>query len=399
MDLARGRVRVSNRYDFLGFGGLSLGWRLVEDGVVVQSGSVPGPLDVPAGQGREMVLPYDVTRIRPGHEGLVELSLTLRADEPWAPRGHEVAWEQLTLPRAAPARPGAVPRGLPLDVTSTGPRTVVTGRDFDAGFEGAGLVSYRWRGEERLAGPLGANLWRVPTDNDEGGGRAGYASRWREAGLDRLKASAREPRVETLDGGRVRVTLESRLQAAAAAVLVTTVYDVGGDGEIAVSATFRQEGTLPPLPRVGVQVQLPGRLDAAEWYGRGPHESYADRKEGARLGVYRAKVEDLHFPFVMAQENGSHTDVRWVSLTDASGRGLRFSGDPTLAFTAHDYTDAALTASKTSQRLARDGRVTLSLDLAQMGLGGDDSWSPRVHPEYLLTAPEFRFAFRIRAVQ
>jgi beta-galactosidase len=100
----------------------------------------------------------------------------------------------------------------------------------------------------------------------------------------------------------------------------------------------------------------------------------------------------------MAQENGNRTDTRWVRLTDDAGHGLSFAGAPTLDFTAHDYTDGALLAAKTSQEILRDGRVTLSLDLAQMGLGGDDSWSPRVHPEYQLTASEYRFAFRLRGL-
>jgi beta-galactosidase len=107
----------------------------------------------------------------------------------------------------------------------------------------------------------------------------------------------------------------------------------------------------------------------------------------------------MHFPHVMAQENGNRTDVRWLKLVDARGRGLRLSAHDTLDFTAHDYTDAALLAAKKSQVIERDGRVTMSLDLAQMGLGGDDSWSPRVHTEYQLTAPEYRFAFRIQPAE
>ena len=263
-------------------------------------------------------------------------------------------------------------------------------------FENGGLVSYRLKDEELLAGPLVPHLWRVPTDNDEGGGPASFAHRWREAGLDALKTVAQEPRVERLTDDQVRVVIESRLAGKAAGLRLRTAYEVDGLGGIRVGAVFESDGKLPPLPRVGFQVQLPGTLGTAEWYGPGPHESYADRKRGARLGRFRAKVADLHFPHVMAQENGNRTDVRWVALTDASGRGLRFSGEPFLDFTAHDYTDAALLAAKKSQVVERDGRVTLSLDLAQMGLGGDDSWTPRVHPEYQLTAPEYRFAFRLR---
>jgi beta-galactosidase len=98
----------------------------------------------------------------------------------------------------------------------------------------------------------------------------------------------------------------------------------------------------------------------------------------------------------MAQENGNHTDTRWVVIADSQGNGLRFSGESRFDFTAHDYPDDALQAAKQSQVIERDGRVTLSLDLAQMGLGGDDSWSPRVHPEFRLAEPEYKFSFVIR---
>jgi beta-galactosidase len=147
---------------------------------------------------------------------------------------------------------------------------------------------------------------------------------------------------------------------------------------------------------VGFQVQLPGTYDAVEWYGRGPHESYSDRKQGARLGNYTAKIFELHFPYVMAQENGNHTDTRWVRVVNGSGEGIMITADDRFDFTAHDYTEAALLASKQSQVIQRDGRVTLNVDLAQMGLGGDDSWTPRVHPEFRLAEPEYKFAFEIR---
>ena len=336
---------------------------------------------------------------------LLELSFRTREEQPWAPKGHEVAWAQ--VPRSFPGGvvgtgsiegeiPSPPPGTAPLSVRTEGGRLVLASPGFAAAFENGGLVSYRLKEEELLAGPLVPHLWRVPTDNDEGGGPASFAHRWREAGLDALKTVAQEPRVERLTDNQVRVVIESRLVGKAAALRLRTAYEVDGLGGIRVGAVFESEGKLPPLPRVGFQVQLPGTLSTAEWYGPGPHESYADRKRGARLGRFRAKVADLHFPHVMAQENGNRTDVRWVALTDESGRGLRFSGEPFLDFTAHDYTDAALLAAKKSQVVERDGRVTLSLDLAQMGLGGDDSWSPRVHPEYQLTAPEYRFVFRLR---
>jgi beta-galactosidase len=214
------------------------------------------------------------------------------------------------------------------------------------------------------------HLWRVPTDNDEGGGQSSFAHRWRQAGLDRLVVAAEEPKVETVSRDRVRVTVESRLSGAQAALSLKATYEIVSDGEVAVAGVFGAEGKLPPLPRVGFELQLPGGYDTAEWYGRGPHESYSDRKEGARFGVYRSKVSDLHFPHVMAQENGNHTDTRWLKLVDAQGSGLRVEPQGPLDFTAHDYTDAALLASKT-----------------------------RVHAQYQLLASTYRFAFRLRPAE
>jgi beta-galactosidase len=400
-----GRVRVTNAHDFLELTHLALEWRLLADGVAVQSGTWAEPLDIRAGESRELALPIDPARLGRMSETLLDLSFRTREEQPWAPKGHEVAWAQVSW--LAPGGvigvgiiegelPSPPPGTAPLEVRREGGRLVLASPGFAAAFENGGLVSYRLKGEEQLAGPLVPHPWRVPTDNDEGGGRASFAHRWREAGLDALAVVAQEPRVERLTDNQVRVVIESRLTGKAAALRLRTAYEVDGLGGIRVGAAFEADGTLPPLPRVGFQLQLPGSLDRVRWHGRGPNESYADRKTGARLGVHEARVADLHFPHVMAQENGNHTDVRWVTLSDASGRGLRFSGEPFLDFTAHDYTDAALLAAKKSQVIEKDGRVTLSLDLAQMGLGGDDSWSPRVHPEYQLTAPEYRFVFRLR---
>jgi beta-galactosidase len=408
VDVSAGRVRVTNRYDFLDLSGLDVAWRRLVGGRTVESGRLEAPSSLKPGASAELRVPFDPARSAPApHPGrespltlppLLELSFTLGEDQAWAPRGHEVAWEQLSLP--PPAGTGSVhssPRP-PVSVRRDGPAVVITTPDLAARVENGSLTSYRWRGLELLAGPLVPHLWRVPTDNDEGGGQASFAHRWREAGLDRLQVAAGEPRVEQPSRELVRVVVESRLAGTSAGLELVTDYTFMGDGTVLVAAEFEADGALPPLPRVGFQVQLPGSLDEVEWLGRGPHESYADRKLGARFGIHRARVADLHFPHVMAQENGNHTDTRWVALTGPDGAGLLFSGMP-LDFTAHDYTDAALLAAKTTQRIERDGRITLSLDLAQMGLGGDDSWSPRVHPEFQLTKPRYRFAVRIDPVR
>jgi len=399
IDLARGRLQIRNAYDFVDLSHLALSWRLIADGMEVQSGVYAEPLDVPPRMEREIFLPLDITRIPAGQEGFLDVSLALREDQPWASRGHEVAFAQFLVRErgdvtGAVAAAGTIAPGA-LTVTRKRQQLIVTGAEFSATFEGASLVSYQWNGTERLAGPLLPNFWRVPTDNDEGGGDAGYAHRWRAAGLDRLQITAGKPQYEALEDGSVRVTAASRAAGIETAVDLLTRYTISPVGVVSVTGQFTLDGAMPPLPRVGFQVALPGAYDTVAWYGRGPHESYSDRKQSARVGRYTAKVADLHFPYVMAQENGNHTDTRWVAVADGSGAGLRITAATPFDFTVHDYTDAALLAAKQSQVIARDGNVTLSLDLAQMGLGGDDSWSPRVHPEYLLDKHQYSFSFTI----
>jgi beta-galactosidase len=145
-----------------------------------------------------------------------------------------------------------------------------------------------------------------------------------------------------------------------------------------------------------MQLQLPASFRNLSWYGRGPFESYWDRKSAARIGEYTGPIADQHFPYIMAQENGNKTEVRWAAVTDSVGVGLLVMGNPALNFSAHDYTDADLLASKTTQNLPRGLVSVLNFDYQMMGLGGDDSWTPRTHPEYLLTNKEYTYSFRLR---
>jgi len=391
VDARRGQVKVTNSYDFRSLDRLELAWQVIEDGQVTQQGKLPAP-KLAAGKSETISLP--VRDLKPGTEAFLGVSLRLAQNEKWAPQGHEIAWEQFELqpaPRAAsmPSRTGEV------KLEKTGNGFVVTGNGFRVGFDQTGaLTSYQWRGSELLASALRPNLWRVPTDNDEGGGPGSFASRWRQAGLDQLSVKVQEVKAEQVDPEEVRVSSVLLLTGKKGTITYTATNFISAHG-VEVQSNFQVEGEWPPLPKVGVQLQLPGQFADVQWYGRGPHESYWDRKTGARIGTYRAKAAELSFSQVNPQENGNRSDVRWVRLTTSSGNGLEIRGVGELFnFTAHDYTDQALLDAKKTQEIVRDGKITLSVDWQQMGLGGDDSWSPRTHPEYLLKAKEYSFVLR-----
>jgi beta-galactosidase len=184
----------------------------------------------------------------------------------------------------------------------------------------------------------------------------------------------------------------------------TNVYTIRGDGSIEVEVRFSPgDSPLPPLPRFGMQARISGDLRNVEWYGRGPNESYADRKFGSAMGIYRNKVDDLWFGYVAPQETGNHTDVRWVKLTDAQGFGLKITGLPLINFSAWPFRASELEHEKWPVNLGRkhsgeieySDDITLNVDYGQMGVGGDDSWGAPIHTEYMLPATEHSYKFRL----
>jgi beta-galactosidase len=172
-------------------------------------------------------------------------------------------------------------------------------------------------------------------------------------------------------------------------------YTFRTDGSIVFAMDLNLSDGFPPLARVGMQFSMPASYDYIKWYGRGPFESYQDRKESAHVGLWSGAVSDQYFPYVMHQENGNKSDVRWIKITDDAATGLKITGTPLMEVNVQDYSQQALYLAKPSKKLFRGDKTYVNIDLKQMGLGGDDSWSPRVHEEYQLKEKSYRFGFVI----
>jgi beta-galactosidase/beta-glucuronidase len=176
----------------------------------------------------------------------------------------------------------------------------------------------------------------------------------------------------------------------------TLRYTIYGDGAMDLDCTVTPGGQQPPsLPRVGVRMTLPATLAMMTWFGRGPHESYADRKTGAKLGVYRGTVAEQFTPYGMPQENGNKSDVRWATFVDAAGGGWRIAGRTTLLnISAHHFTAEDLTAARHTFDLQPRDNITVNIDHAQCGLG-NASCGPGVLPHYLLLPEVYDFSLRL----
>lgn len=401
VDLAGGRVKVTNAYDFRPLDFVEMDWKVEADGKIINRGKAALP---ELGPGKSAVIQLSqLSRIEAeaGVEYFLTVSYKTKQAGPLLPAGHEVAWEQFKLPVSL--KPAVMnPASLPSLSFEEGEQFIdVTGRNFSIRINKSTgtLDSFLFEGKENfIKGPV-PNFWRAPTDNDFGWGMPERLGIWRDAGGMRTVKRTSASQIHDYE---VQVEVEAVLPAGESRYFTT--YRVFGDGSVVIRNTFLPgSADLPELPRFGMTMQLSSSFTEAAWFGRGPQENYWDRKSGARVGLYRAGIPDLYHPYIRPQENGNRTDVRWVALTDDEGYGFLAVGMPLLNFSAFPFNNEDLDPGpKKAQRHACDIKmrplVTLNLDYKQMGVGGDTSWGERArpHPEYTLPAREYTYSFRIR---
>ena len=173
-------------------------------------------------------------------------------------------------------------------------------------------------------------------------------------------------------------------------------YEVFGDGTVETTLSYKAVEGLCDMPEFGVLFKLSADFDRVIWYGLGPEETYADRQHGAKLGVYEKGVRESMARYLVPQECGNRCGVRWARVVDRYGRGMEFSGDE-LSFSALPWTPHELENAAHDYELPEVHYTVVRAALGQMGVGGDNSWGAKTHPEYLLPAGkdlELRFAFR-----
>ena len=364
---------------------------------MIQRGTVD---EVTAGPGSPAVVRIPARKMTPdpASEYHLTISAALKERTLWADAGYVVATEQFPLGWTTPVFPAPSKTQPPVTVEERAHDAVIAGAAWQITFDKTTGILRSWTagGQERIVEGPTPSFWRAPTDNDFGNGMQDRCRVWRTASAERSLASFT---VEKLSLSSIRVTAVHVLGASTArSITTTTVY---GNGDVVVDfRVIPLARDLPEMPRVGMSMRVPGSFQSIEWYGRGPQENYVDRKTSAFIGHYTGMVSEQFFPYVSPQESGYHTDVRWVALTDPQGSGILATGAPELCFSALPFTAGDLTQkARGSMRpvdLTPRPFVEWHIDLAQMGLGGDDSWGARPHPQYELPAKEYAYRFRLQ---
>lgn len=401
IDINTGIVSISNENYFADAYNVYLQWEIIENGKVIDSGRVD-TLNIKPLESQLMEIKFNRNAIVPGNEYFINFSFHLKENQLWADAGFVVAREQLDFNLHYYVKEKTDLNSLPeLKVSEKNNLVILTSHNFSVTFDKqkGGLSKLIYDDEEVISETLLPYLWRVPTDNDEGGAKQSYAYRWREAGLDKNEIEPISITFNRINNGQVIVYVHNAVKTTTEDIAYKAHFIVNGDGKITVDNWLSVPDQIPPLARVGLRTALPSNYDEVEWYGRGPHESYEDRKESAFVGIYKGKVEDQHFMHVMPQENGNKTDVRWVKAI-SNKSAVRFNGMPLINFNIQNYSTEALNDSKPSGNNPSDypvrgAKTWLHIDFKQAGLGGDDSWHARVHKEFMLDKREYYFSFSI----
>ena len=409
VDLEAGRIAVKNWFDFTSPDDIVEGtWSVTEEGRTLASGTLPA-LQLAPRQERELTidLPPDV-RANPGRrERWLNVRFVTKRDLPWAKAGHEIASEQFALtPADAASSPAALPPA-PLAMSPSGNLVRFSGPDFALVFDRLNgmITGYAFRGVALLQrGPM-PDFWRAVTDNDWGAWKSVGNSARKDPSLDIMiwrraaQWTVTAVEVKRLDEQRAEIDVRAELPAVGARYAI--VYTVHGNGDVLVRPSYEPgDRTLAMMPRFGTELVVAPGLDRITWYGRGPAETYSDR-QFEPIGVYSSTVAEQWVDYSRPQENGNKTDVRWVTLTNAAGVGLMAVGEPALSVGARHASKEDMERVEYSFELPRRAEVFLNLDLAQMGVGGNDSWSRNAYPRDTYRLPanrSYTYSYRLRPV-
>ena len=346
-NLNKGSFVIRNKRWFTTLDDLQCHWTLTTGQRTLQEGDID-IAGIPPRESREIVLSdLQIPELLPGEESFVNFTFTRKDANDWAEAGHEVAWEQFAMPFSAPPDRPSAPFGK-LQLKKSASPIEIVGRHF------------------RENDMVNASKDVISTCSFFLNFFADLCNIWIGADAD-------------------------------APICHQHRYLILPDGEILVENLITIDPKLPDLPRVGVTMTLAPALENLAWFGRGPHESYCDRKAGARVGVWQGTVTEQYVPYVVPQEHGNKTDVRWMALeAGPSDAGLLFQAENRLLeCSASHFTADDLFKATHINELDPRSEVFVNLDYGQRGLGGA-SCGPDTLPQYRLEPGVYSFSYRIR---
>jgi len=377
-----GSFMVINHHHFTNLDAYEAQWSLMKEGEPVEEGT----LKLACAPGDSIVIHVPFPRLKTPEELILTLSFRLKEDRIWAEAGHEVAWEQFII---QDRYTGDDPlTGGDVSLHTEGDLFVISGEDFQYRLsrQSGQFINMTFMDTNLLRRGPGFNIWRAPLANDtDPWGAYQYTESKMMPGLGRSidnqlrTLGMKELNTEVVGSassggdGFVRINLHKihHSKYLRGAFESREEYTFFPDGTVEIAFHLVPHGVVPDiLPKTGWQFRLPWNFRDLSWYGRGPFETYPDRKTGAKAGIYRSDPDREYVPYLMPQDYGNHTDVRWVKLENGQGGGLRISSPDLFNFSLHKFETDNLSRAVYPHQLKPAGYLTLNIDFKVSGVGG-----------------------------
>lgn len=408
LNARQGKFRVENRRWFTSLADVHGTWDLAVNGRSVHAGPL-GRLTAKARSTQAIALKWPRFALAPGDEVHVTFRFSTAQATSWCEAGHELAWTQLPVPatafprapRAAPAI--ATPASVPaVEATPSGWLVRAGDTEFAVNRDTGVIEHLHVRSREFIKRGPQLNVWRAPTDNDGlklfkvvnwGGCRT--LTDWMEAGYADVQLADNRVSCQVVKGDAV-VEIRQRWLCPGAKKYIGHVhrYRLDASGALSVQNQFDVDRRLPELPRLGVSLVVPGPLEHVRWFGRGPLENYRDRNRSSIVAVHHSSVAAQYVPYIVPQEHGNHTDVRWLALADPRGTSIRFQAAGLIEASVSHYTAHDLYRAKHTTDLVPRPDIQVNLDYAQRGLG-TASCGPDTLEQYRIRPGKFALEFAV----
>lgn len=390
-----------NRNVFTDLNEYTIHWVISENGVTILQGDQDISSVIP-GESFSFTVPLQkVPNIKPGAEYFINIDFMLKNDHKWAKAGHSVATEQFALPWYKEVEVSTQKKFSQLTVKTDNASTfVVTGKNLSVSFDKkSGLITdWTYEGKKLISGNgLRPSFWRPQTDNDFRGAKTQIMLKeWKTSETDRSVSSFT---TSSISDGVTEVKIVHSILGGR--VKWINKVKISGDGVLSVDAEVDADKDLPVIPRTGMTIQVPAGNNIITWFGRGPQENYSDRNYAAAVGLYTLGMNEFITPYIKPQENANRTDIRWMSLTGKDGSGLEVVGRELLSMSAWPWTMDQIESVNHPNELPVNDFITVNIDLKQMGVGGNDSWTMRAFPlkQYQINPGRFSYSFTLNPVK
>ncbi len=386
----KGWVRLSNRAASTNANDYTAVLTIRENGAISFSKTLPA-INLVAGRDTILDLSKEIPVLKKGQEYHLELSFLLSQATAWAEKGYSIASNQLALTGLQEWQlPKTNASTVKTKETSQYLQLMAGSTQLDFDKNTGALTHFIFQGEEQIFHPLLPNFTRPLTDNDKRGWKPQRKLfQWYQANPVLLSLQQEKNK----NGATVIKAIYQLIHDSAHLALS---YQLHANGLLQVDYDLQVKPGLPNIPKIGMQVGINRSYENIQWFGRGPLENYIDRRAGFDAGWYTASLNDFMEPYVVPQENGNRTDTRWMHLSNSkTGKGLLVMADSLLSMSAWPYTNQVIQSARHTYKLRDAGYINLNIDLVQMGVGGNDSWSDVAAPieQYQIKAAPAAYRF------